>query len=71
MVVGLSIMKTIIITGGTSGIGLNLAEYFYKKIIHNSCCINKRQIKNLKINLIKKSLFLNLNLIKKRYKKTC
>ena len=24
-------MKTIIITGGTSGIGLNIANYFYKR----------------------------------------
>jgi len=62
-------MKTIIITGGTSGIGLNLAEYFYKKNYYITVAgiTNKRQIKKFKNKFNKKrSLFLNLDLIKKK-----
>ena len=43
-------MKTIIITGGTSGIGLDIANYFYKKKFNVSIAGigNSKIIKNLK-----------------------
>ena len=62
-------IKTIIITGGTSGIGLDIAKYFYKKnyniaiagIIKNSLLNSlKKKFSN------KKSLILNLDLIKRK-----
>jgi len=62
-------MKTIIITGGTSGIGLNLAEYFYKKNYYIAVAgkTNRKQIEKLKKKFdIKKCLFFNLDLIKKK-----
>jgi 3-hydroxybutyrate dehydrogenase len=61
-------MKTIIITGGTSGIGLNIAKYFYKRDFNIAIAgiFNKTAFK--KLNVIfnpEKSLILNLDLIKK------
>ena len=46
-------MKTVIITGGTSGIGLNLAYFFYKKNFNIAIVglANKSTINNLKKNL--------------------
>ena len=43
-------MKTIIITGGTSGIGLDIANYFYKKNFNIAIAGigNIKTIKNLK-----------------------
>jgi len=62
-------MKTIIITGGTSGIGLNLAEYFYRRNYNISVAgkINRKQIEKIKKKFhTKRSLFFNLDLIKKK-----
>jgi 3-hydroxybutyrate dehydrogenase len=61
-------MKTVIITGGTSGIGLNIANYFYKKDFNIAIAgiFNRTTFKKLKKMFDpKKSLILNLNLIKK------
>ena len=61
-------MKTIIITGGTSGIGLNIANYFYKRDYNIAIAgiYNKSTSKQLnRIFESKKSLILNLDLIKK------
>ena len=43
-------MKTIMITGGTSGIGLDIANYFYKKNFNIAIAGigNIKTIKNLK-----------------------
>ncbi len=60
-------MRTVIITGGTSGIGLNLANFFYKKKFNIAIVglAKKTEIKNLKKKFnIGKSLILNLDLIK-------
>ena len=60
-------MKTIIITGGTSGIGLNLANFFYKKKCNIAIVglLTELKIKNLKKKFnAKRSLILNLDLIK-------
>jgi len=62
-------MKTIIITGGTSGIGLSIANFFYKKNYNIAIVgrFNKLTFNQLnKIFDSKKSLILNLDLIKKR-----
>jgi len=61
-------MKTVIITGGTSGIGLNLANFFYNRNFNVAIAglANKSTINNLKKKfMINKSLILNLDLIKK------
>ena len=61
-------MKTVIITGGTSGIGLNLANFFYKKNFNIAIAglTNKLTVNNLKKKFkINKILILNLDLIKK------
>ena len=62
-------MKTIIITGGTSGIGLSLANYFYKKN-YNIAIVgltSKSNINKLKKKFNdKKSIILNLDLIRKK-----
>ena len=61
-------MKTIIITGGTSGIGLDIANYFYKKNFNIAIggIGNGKIIRNLKKNFnIKKSLVLPLDLTEK------
>lgn len=61
-------MKTIIITGGTSGIGLDIANFFYKKKYNIAIAgvLTKSQlIKLKKIYSINQSLILNLDLIKK------
>ena len=61
-------MKTIIITGGTSGIGLNIAKYFYKKNFNIAIAgiYNRTTFKELDIIFNSdKSLILNLDLIKK------
>ena len=62
-------MKTIIITGGTSGIGLNIANFFYKKSYNVAIAgqFNKSVFNQLKKTFdSKKNLILNLNLIKKK-----
>ena len=62
-------MKTIIITGGTSGIGLDIANYFYKKNFNIAIggIGNGKIIRNLKKNFnIKKSLVLPLDLTEKK-----
>ena len=62
-------MKTIIITGGTSGIGLNIAEYFYEKDYNIAIAgiSNKTNLLRLKNKFSKKkSLILSLDLIKKK-----
>ena len=48
-------IKTVIITGGTSGIGLNLANFFYKKNFNVSIVgiANKSTINNLKTDSLK------------------
>ena len=61
-------MKTVIITGGTSGIGLNLANFFYNRNFNVAIAglANKSTINNIKKKfMINKSLILNLDLIKK------
>ncbi len=62
-------MKTIIITGGTSGIGLDIAYFFYRKNFNVAIVglIKKSNLIRLekKFNT-KKSLILNLDLIKKK-----
>ena len=61
-------IKTVIITGGTSGIGLNLANFFYKKNFNIAIVglADKSTINNLKRKFdVKKSLIINLDLIKK------
>ena len=61
-------IKTVIITGGTSGIGLNLANFFYKKNFNISIVgiADKSTINNLKSKFdVKKSLIINLDLVKK------
>ena len=60
-------MKTIIITGGTSGIGLDIANYFYKKNFNIAIAGigNNKTIKNLKKKFnTKRSLVLPLDLTK-------
>ena len=60
-------MKTIIITGGTSGIGLDIANYFYKKNfnIAISGIGNSKNIKNLKKKFnTTRSIILPLDLTK-------
>jgi 3-hydroxybutyrate dehydrogenase len=62
-------MKTIIITGGTSGIGLNIANFFYKKNYNVAIAgqFNKSVFNQLKKMFdSKKILILNLDLIKKK-----
>jgi len=62
-------MKTIIITGGTSGIGLNIANFFYKKNYNVAIAgqFNKSVFNQLKKMFdSEKSLILNLNLKKKK-----
>ncbi len=62
-------MKTVIVTGGTSGIGLNLAEYFYNRNFNISLAgkCNLGLLKKLKKKFnIKKSLIFNLDLTKKK-----
>ena len=62
-------MKTIIITGGTSGIGLNIANFFYKKNYNVAIAgqFNKSVFNQLKKMFdSEKSLILNLDLIKKK-----
>jgi 3-hydroxybutyrate dehydrogenase len=62
-------MKTIIITGGTSGIGLNIANFFYKKSYNVAIAgqFNKSVFNQLKKMFdSEKSLILNLDLIKKK-----
>ena len=61
-------MKTVIITGGTSGIGLNLANFFYKKNFNIAIAglTNKLTVNNLKKKFkINKFLIFTLDLIKK------
>ena len=60
-------MKTIIITGGTSGIGLNIANFFYNKNYNIAIAgiSSKSTVRKLKKKFDKnKSLILNLDLIK-------
>jgi len=60
-------MKTIIITGGTSGIGLDIANYFYKKNFNIAIAGigNTKAINNLKKKFnTKRSLVLHLDLTK-------
>ena len=62
-------MKTVIITGGTSGIGLNIANYFYKKKFNVAIVglANKSTISKLKkIFNDNQSLILSSDLIKKK-----
>ena len=62
-------MKTIIITGGTSGIGLDIANYFYKKNFNVAIAGigNSKIIKNLKKRFnTTRSLILTLDLTKKK-----
>ena len=62
-------MKTIIVTGGTSGIGLDIANYFYKKNYNIAIAgmVKNSILKKLKKQYSdKKSLILNLDLIKKK-----
>ena len=62
-------MKTIIITGGTSGIGLNIANFFYKKNYNVAIAgqFNKSVFNQLKKMFdSEKILILNLDLIKKK-----
>ena len=57
-------IKTVIITGGTSGIGLNLANFFYKKNFNIAIVglADKSTINNLKRKFdVKKSLIINLD----------
>ena len=61
-------MKTIIITGGTSGIGLDIANFFYKKKYNVAIAgvMTKSQLVKLKkIFSINQSLILSVDLIKK------
>jgi 3-hydroxybutyrate dehydrogenase len=61
-------MKTVIITGGTSGIGLDIANFFYEKefnIAIAGITSTSSLIKLKKIFPRNKSLILNLDLIKK------
>ena len=61
-------MKTIIITGGTSGIGLDIANFFYKKKFNIAIAgiFNKNTFKKLnKMFDPDKRIILNLDLIKK------
>ena len=62
-------MKTIIITGGTSGIGLDIASYFYKKNFNIAIAGigNVKTIKSLRKKFdINKSIVLSLDLTKVR-----
>ena len=59
-------MKTVIITGGTSGIGLNLANFFYNRNFNVAIAglANKSTINNLKKKfMINKSLILKVDKI--------
>ena len=61
-------MKTIMITGGTSGIGLDITNFFYKKkfnIAIAGILTNSQLTKLKKLYSVDHSLILNLNLIKK------
>ena len=61
-------MKTIIITGGTSGIGLDIANFFYKRNFNIGIAglADKKLLTKLKNKFNnKQSLILNLDLIKK------
>jgi len=61
-------MRTIMITGGTSGIGLDIANFFYKKKYNIAIAgiLTKPQLIKLKILFsVDHSLILNLDLIKK------
>ena len=61
-------MKTIIITGGTSGIGLDIANFFYKKKYNVAIAgeLTKSQLVKLKkIFSVNQSLILSVDLIKK------
>tara|TARA_B100001093_G_scaffold4637_1_gene4786 strand:- start:2385 stop:3146 length:762 start_codon:yes stop_codon:yes gene_type:complete len=61
-------MKTIIITGGTSGIGFDIANFFYKKKYNIAIAgvLTKPQLAKLKkIFSANQSLILSLDLIKK------
>lgn len=61
-------MKTIMITGGTSGIGLDIANFFYKKKYNVAIAgiLTKSQLIKLKLLFsVDHCLILNLDLIKK------
>lgn len=62
-------MKTVIVTGGTSGIGLDIANYFYKKNFNISlagkCNINIIKKLKRKFN-VKKCIIFNFDLTKKK-----
>lgn len=62
-------MRTIIITGGTSGIGLDIAKFFYKKNYNISIAglINKNEMKKIKLLFnSNRSIVMNANLLNKK-----